>query len=70
MGDGNQRAMISEEELCELQEKRFSRILEVAAAGGNEVVILGAFVDKFLLRSRAKRLLFAACYLNEKLNAR
>lgn len=29
--------------MCELQEKRLSRILEVAAAGGNEVVILGAF---------------------------
>ena len=43
MGDGNQRAMNSEEELCELQEKRLSRILEVAAAGENEVVILGEF---------------------------
>lgn len=43
VGDGSQRAVISEEELCELQEKRLSRILEVVAAGGNDVVILGAF---------------------------
>ena len=43
MGDGNKAAKIGDKALLELHEKRLSRILDVAAAAGNEVVILGAF---------------------------
>ena len=43
MGDGDKAAKISDKALLELHEKRLSRILDVAAAAGNEVVILGAF---------------------------
>ena len=42
-GDGNQAVKITEEELFALHVKRFTAILDVAAAEGNEVVILGAF---------------------------
>lgn len=42
-GDGNKRVKISDKDLSALHEKRLTRILDVAAAGGNEVVILGAF---------------------------
>ncbi len=42
-GDGMKRAKLSDKELYELQVKRLSRIMNVAAAGGNEVMILGAF---------------------------
>lgn len=42
-GDGMTRAKLSEEELYHLHVKRLSRIMEVAVAGGNEVMILGAF---------------------------
>ncbi len=43
MGDGDKAAKIGDKALLELHEKRLSRILDVAAAAGNEVVILGAF---------------------------
>lgn len=43
MGDGNKKVNISEKELLALHENRVSRILDIAAAGENEVVILGAF---------------------------
>lgn len=42
-GDGNKAAMISDEELKVIHEKRLRRILDVAFLNGNEVVILGAF---------------------------
>ena len=42
-GDGIKRAKLSDSELYALHVKRLSRILDVAVAGGNEVVILGAF---------------------------
>lgn len=42
-GDGNDAPKISDKELQHLHEKRLKRILEVAAAEKNEVVILGAF---------------------------
>lgn len=42
-GDGDKNVKISDEELLKIHEKRLSRIIEVAVAGGNEVIILGAF---------------------------
>ena len=42
-GDGKKKVKISDKDLFALHEKRLTRILDVAAAGGNEVVILGAF---------------------------
>lgn len=42
-GDGKKKVKISDKDLLALHEKRLTRILDVAAAGGNEVVILGAF---------------------------
>jgi uncharacterized protein (TIGR02452 family) len=41
--DGNRKAKISDRELFELHEKRLKRILDVAVANADEVVILGAF---------------------------
>lgn len=42
-GDGDEAVHISREELQVLHEKRMKRVLEIASAKGNEVVILGAF---------------------------
>ena len=42
-GDGNTAVNISRKDLQALHEKRMRRVLEIAAAKGNEVVILGAF---------------------------
>ena len=42
-GDGDEAVNISREELQVLHEKRMKRVLEIASAKGNEVVILGAF---------------------------
>ena len=42
-GDGMRSAKLSDNELYELHVKRLSRIMDVAVAGGNEVIILGAF---------------------------
>lgn len=42
-GDGNKRAKLSEEDLRKLHEKRWTRILDVALAAEDDVVILGAF---------------------------
>ena len=42
-GDGTCSASVSDEELYELHVKRLKRIMDVAVAGGNEVIILGAF---------------------------
>lgn len=42
-GDGNECIKISDRELLQVHEKRLRRILDVAAACENEVVILGAF---------------------------
>lgn len=42
-GDGVKHIKLSGKELYELQVKRLSRIMDIAVAGGNEVVILGAF---------------------------
>ena len=42
-GDGDAAAHISREDLQTLHEKRMRRVLEIAWAKGNEVVILGAF---------------------------
>ena len=41
--DGNRKAKISDKDLLELHEKRLRRILDVAVANADEVVILGAF---------------------------
>lgn len=42
-GDGVLSAKISNSDLQKLHEKRLTRILDIAASQGNEVVILGAF---------------------------
>lgn len=42
-GEENRRDSLSEEALRQLHEKRMRRVLDIAAANGNEVVILGAF---------------------------
>jgi len=42
-GDGNKAVKITDKELLEIHEKRLRRILDVAEAEGNEIVILGAF---------------------------
>lgn len=42
-GDGKTAVNISRKDLQALHEKRMRRVLEIAAAKGNEVVILGAF---------------------------
>lgn len=42
-GDGNKTVKMTRAQQQALHEKRLSRILDVAVAGGNEVVILGAF---------------------------
>ena len=42
-GDGDRRVEISPERLRALHERRLRRILDIAAANGEEVVILGAF---------------------------
>ena len=42
-GDGHRAARISDKDLLSLHEKRLIRILDIALAEGNEVVILGAF---------------------------
>lgn len=42
-GDGMKCVQLSDKELYELHVKRLSRIMDVAVAGGNEVMILGAF---------------------------
>lgn len=42
-GDGDRAVKISPKDLQELHEKRLRRILSIAAAKGNEAVILGAF---------------------------
>lgn len=42
-GDGDRAVRIGRKELQELHESRMRKVLEIAAAKGNEVVILGAF---------------------------
>ena len=42
-GDGARSVQIGKQELRQLHEKRMRRILSIAAAEGNEVMILGAF---------------------------
>ena len=42
-GDGDVAVKISDKDLLALHEKRLRRILDVAVAAGDEVVILGAF---------------------------
>ena len=42
-GDGDKPVRISQAELKRLHEKRMRKVLDIAAAEGNEVVILGAF---------------------------
>ena len=42
-GDGSKCIKISDKELYELHVKRLTRILDIAKAGNNDVVILGAF---------------------------
>ena len=42
-GDGDKPVRISQAELKRLHEKRMREVLDIAAAEGNEVVILGAF---------------------------
>ena len=42
-GDGDKPVRISQVELKRLHEKRMRKVLDIAAAEGNEVVILGAF---------------------------
>ena len=42
-GDGDRRIRLAPDELRRLHEKRLSRILNVAAANGEEAIILGAF---------------------------
>ena len=42
-GDGDRRIELSADELRAIHERRLSRILDIAAANGEEAVILGAF---------------------------
>lgn len=42
-GDGSVSIRLSDKELLEIHEKRLRRILDVAVAQGDEVIILGAF---------------------------
>ena len=42
-GDGNKAIKVTDKELLAIHEKRLRRILDVAVAEGNEIVILGAF---------------------------
>ena len=42
-GDGNKSAKVSDKELLEIHRRRLGRILDVAVAEGEEVIILGAF---------------------------
>ncbi len=42
-GDGDRKVTITDKELLELHKQRMRRILDLAAANRNEVVILGAF---------------------------
>lgn len=42
-GDGNRRAKISDRELFDIHVKRLSRIMDIALANGNDVIVLGAF---------------------------
>ena len=42
-GDGDRRIELSADELYAIHERRLTRILDIAAANGEEVVILGAF---------------------------
>lgn len=42
-GDGKKPAKVSDKELYEIHIKRLSRIMDIAVAGGNDVIILGAF---------------------------
>jgi uncharacterized protein (TIGR02452 family) len=42
-GEGKKSVEISDKDLLKLHEKRFTRILDIAAAKENEVLILGAF---------------------------
>ena len=42
-GEGNTPARLTDQELLAIHERRLKRILDLAAAEGNEVVILGAF---------------------------
>lgn len=43
IGDGTKRVKMADEELQSIHEKRLTRILDIAVAEGNEVIILGAF---------------------------
>lgn len=42
-GDGSRHIRLSKEKLLEIHKQRLTRILDIALAEGNEVVILGAF---------------------------
>lgn len=42
-GDGVKQVKLADKDLYNLHVKRLSRIMDIAVAGGNEVVILGAF---------------------------
>ena len=42
-GDGDRQAKISDDDLYNLHVKRLSRILDIAVAGRNDIIILGAF---------------------------
>lgn len=42
-GDGDRAVSVTDKELYDIHVKRLTRIMDVAVAGGNEVVILGAF---------------------------
>ena len=43
LGNGDRAVKVSDRKLLEIHKKRLTRILDVAALNGNEVVILGAF---------------------------
>lgn len=50
-GDGNKTVKMTRAQQQALHEKRLTRILDVAVAGGNEVVILGAVRMPELLKN-------------------
>ena len=68
-GDGVKKAKISDKELLLIHEKRLRRILDIAVAEGDEVIILGAFGCGAFLNNPEVVALAAKNVIKEYLNA-
>lgn len=68
-GDGDKAVKITDKELLALHEKRLRRILDVAVAEGEEVVILGAFGCGAFMNNPEVVAMAAKNVINEYLNA-